>query len=217
MRAYTLTVLLVLFVTPSAPALPPPSTANVARLIKALGSPSFLEREASSKALEQMGERALPALEKAAKDAKDTEVTRRAKRLVEVIKRSPFPQYDRRLFGTWEVVNIEQMGRPVGPQGRCQLVLVEESFQFEQSGAFVGTRRGRWQVTGKGAVDFTFELEGYTYNRQKIYRLERDTLLLCYNPMPFEARPVEFKTNPGATTVLMTLKKAPEAGPQGMP
>jgi hypothetical protein len=54
-------------------------------LVRQLGSKSFSERAAASKALEELGEAALPALQKAA-DSADAEVRRQAALLVETIE-----------------------------------------------------------------------------------------------------------------------------------
>src|SRR6516165_9719362 len=56
---------------------PPPKAADIDRLAEQLGSPSFQEREAASKALEKIGERALPILKQAARSP-DAEVRKRA-------------------------------------------------------------------------------------------------------------------------------------------
>src|SRR5690349_6895172 len=59
---------------------------EVDRLIQQLGSDSFAEREAASKALDAVGESALEALQKAAREDRDAEVRRRAKGLVELLE-----------------------------------------------------------------------------------------------------------------------------------
>ena len=65
-------------------ALPPPSAAQIERLIRQLGADRYADREAASKALAALGKPALPAL-KTACAAKDAEVRKRARRLVEVL------------------------------------------------------------------------------------------------------------------------------------
>jgi hypothetical protein len=62
-----------------------PPSASVKRLIRQLGSDSFDEREAASKALDRIGERALPALRKAAANP-DLEIRKRSARLVSAIQ-----------------------------------------------------------------------------------------------------------------------------------
>jgi hypothetical protein len=63
-----------------------PDRVRIERLIKQLGSEKFSEREAASKALEEAGEDALPALRNA-KDNRDPEVRRRAVALAKAIIR----------------------------------------------------------------------------------------------------------------------------------
>jgi WD40 repeat protein len=60
---------------------------RVDRLVRQLGSPRFEEREEASKALERLGEPALPALRKAASESSDAEVRRRARFLVQALDR----------------------------------------------------------------------------------------------------------------------------------
>src|SRR5579859_868687 len=72
--------LLMLLPPAGAPAAPP-GEAEVARLIKQLGSDVFAEREAASRELAKAGEAALGALEWAAR-SDDAEVRRRARELV---------------------------------------------------------------------------------------------------------------------------------------
>jgi hypothetical protein len=64
-----------------------PDPAAIAKLIAALGSAKFAEREQTTKDLEVVGVPALAALRKAAADP-DSEIAGRAKRLVEVIENS---------------------------------------------------------------------------------------------------------------------------------
>ncbi len=61
--------------------------ARIDRLIEQLGSKKFNEREAAARALEKMGEKALPALRKAAMEHADSEVRRRAASLVVALER----------------------------------------------------------------------------------------------------------------------------------
>jgi hypothetical protein len=60
-----------------------PPSPDIDGLIKQLGSRTFREREAASKALEKVGKPALERLRRAAKDDPDAEVRRRAGALVE--------------------------------------------------------------------------------------------------------------------------------------
>jgi hypothetical protein len=87
----------------AAPAVaPPPSqTADIALLVERLGSGDFRQREEASRALEALGEPALPALARAA-GSPDLEVRRRA---VHLLKRSQvlLREVVTRLEGRWEI------------------------------------------------------------------------------------------------------------------
>src|SRR5687767_1738786 len=60
-------------------------TDPITALVKQLGDDSFDQREAAAKALQALGEKALPALVAAAAASEDLEVRRRARRLVRVL------------------------------------------------------------------------------------------------------------------------------------
>lgn len=81
MRHFAL-ALLALLVPRQCSALPPPSAVEINRLIRQLGSNSFQERRSAESKLEALGEKAYPALERAAKDSKDAQVRQRAALLV---------------------------------------------------------------------------------------------------------------------------------------
>src|SRR5262245_45034999 len=74
-----------------------PDPDRVDRLIRQLGSDRFKEREAAAKALEELGEPALPALKRAATDSPDVEVRRRAEALLK-----KFPAFG--VKKEWEVL-----------------------------------------------------------------------------------------------------------------
>jgi hypothetical protein len=62
--------------------------ACINRLVEQLGADRFNDREAASRALETLGNSALPALQKAAGESEDSEVRRRAARLVAAIRQN---------------------------------------------------------------------------------------------------------------------------------
>jgi WD40 repeat protein len=61
---------------------------RIDRLVRQLGNPRFEEREGASRALERIGEPALPALRQAVAESADAEVRRRARLLVRALDRS---------------------------------------------------------------------------------------------------------------------------------
>jgi hypothetical protein len=86
-----------------------PDAARIERLIKQLGSEKFSERDAASKALEDIGKAALPALEKTSNNG-DLELRLRAKAISEAVVqrlRRGLPADIRRLGGKVEVIGIE--------------------------------------------------------------------------------------------------------------
>jgi WD40 repeat protein len=76
--------LLLAALTSTVPAAAPPAlpeSREIPHLIRQLGSSDFSAREAATRTLDSLGESALPALEKAARDSSDPEVRLRAERL----------------------------------------------------------------------------------------------------------------------------------------
>src|SRR5260370_41422940 len=82
----------------------PPSKADIARLIKQLGSAEFEERESAETQLDKIGEDALAAIEKEMETTKDLEVRRRTERLAAAIGRRVYGQA-KRLTGSVGGVN----------------------------------------------------------------------------------------------------------------
>src|SRR5438105_698561 len=135
MRPFVPALLAVVLAQPLV-ALPPPSATGVARLIKQLGSDRFAEREAASKTLESMGERARVAVQKA-QEAEDPEVRARARRLVELVLDRVRAGETKPLQGTWRVERWKHQGREL-LKGR-----VLSQIQFEG-------RRFSWDISEKG-------------------------------------------------------------------
>ena len=75
-----------LLVLPFVPAVADdPDDKEIARLVKQLGSSDFRTRQAATKRLEEIGEPALDALDKAAASSDDLEIRQRASRLIQAI------------------------------------------------------------------------------------------------------------------------------------
>jgi HEAT repeat protein len=93
MRRFALALLAVPLLTRSAQTLPPPSAIEIADLIRQLGNNSFQERRSAESKLEALGERACPALERAAKGSKDAQVRQRAALLAAKIEGLVTPKF----------------------------------------------------------------------------------------------------------------------------
>src|SRR5262249_14457011 len=79
--------------------------------VEQLGSPEFHRREAASRRLVALGDRALPALQTAALEGKDAEGRRRAARAVEAIERQTWYDDTKKLLGAWKAVGLEEEGK----------------------------------------------------------------------------------------------------------
>jgi uncharacterized protein (TIGR03067 family) len=192
-------------------ALPPPTQLAIPCLIEQLGSASFPERQAATKALEALGERALPFLQKTAKDTKDAEVRRRAQRLVEAVRRPAGASVKERLYGSWRVVSQEYEGRQVKRDGtRREYTFAEPTVRRVHSGDWGSEMMGGTYQVGIagdiGTLDLYFALGDNAIVSAMIYRLDDDTLQFCYAEGGM-GRPERFETRKGTKLVLLTLMR----------
>lgn len=203
MRTFVRAGLLVSLITPSATALQPPSTAQATGLIRLLGSNSYEERNAAEKALKAMGKRAMPALQKAAKGARDAEVRRRAARLVQASTRDTLVAEQGRLRGTWEVVRLEAAGR-VRPMAPLRYVFEDHRIvvRARDGNDLAHGSDGSYCVTAIGALEIAVPFVG---TGRGIYRQDGDTLRLCVDPDG--KRPKEFATRDGSALFLLDFKR----------
>jgi uncharacterized protein (TIGR03067 family) len=200
MRPFLLTFF-VLVVAHHASALPPPSAVEADRLIKQLGSDEFEQREAASKALEALGELALPALQNAAKKSEDAEVKQRLAAVVAAV----LSREEKKFHGKWLVVGCERAGTQIlSKRVRTEWEFLEGRFRFVGyiDGSLSGARSGRYQVTDTSAVDLQYPGNDVMPH---LYRLEGDTLLLCSHDGG--KRPKDFDTRNDTGRVVLTLKR----------
>jgi uncharacterized protein (TIGR03067 family) len=180
----------------------------IQRLIEQLGSKKFREREAASKALAKVGEGALDALRKAARDDADAEVRRRAAQLVN-------GRDLRQRLGTWRIVGVELRGAVIRtlPRG-------DDEFTFTADGVNSAPwlfGRGKYQVDALAEpqhIDVQLSYGGVragttvllrTY--RGIYRVAKDELVLCFDTARKSRRPTEFKTAAGSDVVLYRMRR----------
>jgi hypothetical protein len=174
---------------------PPRRGGRIAELVKQLGDDEFVKREAASKALEGIGEPALPALRKAAGSA-DLEVRRRAGRAIGVIAAAAGKKELARWEGDWKDAAGVWMkfrgerwssGTPTfGPVGgTIKIVEVGEKVTLADLAVDAGPTRG-------GTV-------------LAIFRRDGDTLQYCGTYTA--TRPTEFKTAGNHYSVAFTRVK----------
>lgn len=187
-----------------APALPPPSTLEIARLVKRLGAEDFSQREAAAKRLEVLGERALPALRVASK-SDDAETRSRAKRLLASIERPAGGDDLKRLRGKWKVVSYERDGGITGPDATRLLTVEEQCAYWEVDGRMTATGKAAYGISSPGILDLQAEHNGARRRVRYYYRLDGDTLQFCGGPP--SAHPEKFDARKGTGLTIMTLKR----------
>jgi uncharacterized protein (TIGR03067 family) len=203
-------LLFVLVLAPRAFTLPSPSALEIAPLIKQLGSDRYVDREAASKKLEALGERALPVLRKAARHSKDAEVRKRASHLVEIVERPLLAREEKKLRGTWQVVSDER-GHIARRNPRVKTEYVFSGRRLSRThndGGKSKTVSGAYEVNRVGVIDVRFKGTATVPEQisQMTYKFETGVLVLCYNSDGGPA-PEKFETKEGANLVLLTLKR----------
>ncbi len=179
-----------------------PTADRVARLVKQLGHKEYAKREAASKDLDALGEPALPALRKAAKDG-DAEVRRRATRIAAAITgriRAAAAKKDlERLQGTWYTVAVRYKGTATG-EDRSDTITYEGT-------EFVQRRNGGvWSAGTFAIVDATADPKQIEYtvtegqskglHFRSIYTLDGDDHQICSDDGN-NNRPTQFSAKAG--------------------
>jgi formylglycine-generating enzyme required for sulfatase activity len=126
-----------------------PDNNDIERLIRQLGSDEFTKREAASKQLDSLGDKAVTALRKAATTSDDPEIRRRAQQVLDTIAERARTAAAATAFGPvpgkWQFVKVPKgtfwMG---GGRGRPPTRQVEIKEDFELA-AYVVTQ-GQWQA-----------------------------------------------------------------------
>jgi uncharacterized protein (TIGR03067 family) len=185
----------------------------VARLIKQLGHKEYAKREAASKELDAIGEPALGALRKAAKDG-DAETRRRATRILGAITgriRSAAARKDlAKLQGTWYTVAIKYKGTATG-EDRSDTITYEGT-------EYVQWRNGRqWAAGTVAIVDATASPKQIEYTvtegeskglrSRSIYTLDGDDHQICSGDA--NNRPTEFSGKAGFLRVTKRDRNGP--------
>lgn len=171
---------------------------NVSALIEELGSPRFQVREAATSQLLAAGDKVVGAL-RAVLDDTDRERARRAQIILwKILNEADLGA----LVGIWDYVSVKVEGKDEDPGG--QLTIEPKTIAIRQS-------------TGKepyGLMPFTIDATktpkhlDFRHNDSLIrclYKLEGDSLTLCYSKDSGGARPVSIHSESGSGTRLHVL------------
>lgn len=184
---------------------------KIGHLIKKLGHEKFSQREAASKALQSIGEPALPLLRKAVVTASDQEVRLRAVRVIEAISRLVTRRELQKLQGTWKLVSYERDGKQISGENKAHLFIFKEDKWAIQIGGqlFQGGTVQRIEVKEKlNALDLLITQGSNSgATATSIYVIEGNMLkyLNCGNP-----RAMKFITKPGDGRHYLTFRRAAE-------
>jgi uncharacterized protein (TIGR03067 family) len=176
-------------------------TNQIGPLITQLGDDEYARREAASKALEVIGEKALPQLRKAASSA-DLEVRRRARKLVGAIMRRAAERELKKLEGTWLPVSIQTNGKQA-PIDLTLKVVIKDGVSVATTRPVVS--RYTWQIVDATSVPKKVNLVAGGQVFQAIYELDGQKLKYVGSNTK---RPGEFSTRNGDGRYMATLKRA---------
>lgn len=188
-----------------------PKAPRIDRLIDQLGSESFAEREAAARALQEVGEPALAALQKAAKGSPDAEVRRRSRVLAARLTDSY------RLHGTWVVISAEENGEPADERKGHQITFSGDHFTVSGGTA---SGAGLFQLDETTSPKRITCFWGFNDGSRcpctlGVYRVKDDTLTICWMGARKPVWPREFKTLRGTWQRLEVYRrKQPRQGAQ---
>jgi uncharacterized protein (TIGR03067 family) len=109
--------------------------------------------------------------------------------------------------GTWQFVSGKNDGAAVDVRGRT-IAITARTLTFFLDGAVDGPVPNYKldAAAGPKEIDLTVEIGDKLYSSAGIYRLEDDTLTLCY-ASPGDIRPKKFETVAGDKCFLVSLKR----------
>lgn len=207
MRALLITAVTLCLVVSASPGGPP---ADVAQLIRQLGSDDYAEREAAHQKIEALGESALDALRKAASESDDPEVKSRAQRLRTAITARGLRDEAQALQGVWKLVQVGERGNGMSVQDNDSLRITFSGEQYAWRGTgFLGfvNAGGRYELgraLGANALDFHASGRGPMLT---LYAVEGDTLRLCVDVTQDHQRPEKLEAGRGSWPMLLTLSR----------
>jgi uncharacterized protein (TIGR03067 family) len=108
--------------------------ARITRLIEQLGDDCFDQREAASRELEAMGERALAALRKAVASRDDPEIKRRAEQIIHAFAGKVAKRELEQLQGNWYLISYETDGKRIKGEDKAHVL----SFKGDKWSIHVG-------------------------------------------------------------------------------
>jgi uncharacterized protein (TIGR03067 family) len=164
---------------------------RIAGLIARLGDEDFATREAASKALEAVGEPALPALRQAAASSPDAEVRRRAEGVIQALAGVITKKELAKLQGTWWLISYDASGNRIKGEDKAHLFIFKgDKWAIRVGGqVFQAGTVQRIEVKSKlNAIDLLITQGGNTgVTALSIYALEGESLKYVNgNPRPTE-------------------------------
>jgi uncharacterized protein (TIGR03067 family) len=177
-------------------------TKRIAALVRQLGDEEFDRREEATRALNDVGEPALPALRLAVAKSDNLEIRRRARRLTEVIAGRLAARDQARLEGTWDGISFELNGARTASDAK---VVIDggKSVSTPRNGG--GQSRYTLRIVDATSmprkVDF-IDPNGLVW--QAVYAFEGDKFIYCGSG---NGRPDSLTTKAGDGRYKATLKR----------
>jgi uncharacterized protein (TIGR03067 family) len=182
--------------------------ARITPLIGKLGDDRFAEREAASKELEAMGERALAALRKAATSRDDPEIKRRAERIVQTFAGKVTKRELEKLQGNWYLISCETDGKRIKGEDKAHFFIFKgDKWSIQVNGrVFQAGTVQRIEVKEKlNAIDLLI-VEGSVIRATAVSIYSLEGLSLKY--LNGNTRPTEFVTKEGDGRHYLTFRHA---------
>lgn len=188
-------------------------TTRIAALIRQLGDDDFRKREVATRALERLGDRALPALRAALASSDDAEIRLRAREIIPAITDRAANEDLKKLQGIWSLVSGEVNGKQVsGADKSVTFQIIGNQWLTRNAGTV--SDQGSFRVIDYSGpvrrVDLIGVGGGTTY---AIFQVEDDTLKYCRHAA-VDYRPTDFTTKEGDgrnSTVWKRIQEVPRA------
>ena len=116
--------------------------------------------------------------------------------------------------GTWRPQSIKMAGKDIPATEFEKVVVKFKGNEVHATKPDGGDLKGEIKLdlnSTPALIDFTTEMDGNRVTLEGIYKFEKGKLIVCVNLNPTaKARPAEFESREGSTTVLEVLRRSKE-------
>jgi uncharacterized protein (TIGR03067 family) len=184
---------------------------KVQQLIEQLDNDDFAKREQASNELKALGRAIVPQLEAALDRTKSPEARRRLVQLLEPYRVRVLTDLEK-LQGTWKLVEAHMYGKKAAARDLPTKDIAYRPHTLAVDGHKIEMHLNMGHTGGVFELDTTKKLKEITINWliqwPAVYKLEGDTLTICFHENANLPRPDEFRTLADSDRVLLVYQRA---------